>query len=157
MNGGRLETIGARCLTELCMVFAVLLVGCYQVGSEHITFYIKPSEGMEAKLREIAYSVADRHEMHVTVRDLTYGKEVEPMFRATSSRFATWFGPSSTEPEFTIDFAFEFFEVTVYYPMEYQRERVLISQLRSELENSSIQFSTEFPEELRSGSGHPQP
>lgn len=98
---------------------------------------------------DIGQLVARRRQMHVTVADLTYQKEVESMLRATSGRLATWFGPSPTEPEFTINHAFGYFEVTVYYPLEYQRERVLVSELRSELENRSIQFSTEFPEELR--------
>lgn len=130
-------------------VAALLLASCVPADLEHTTFYIEPSDGTEQQLRHIGQLVARRRQMHVTVADLTYQKEVESILRATSGRLATWFGPSPTEPEFTINHAFGYFEVTVYYPLEYQRERVLVSELRSELENRSIQFSTEFPEELR--------
>lgn len=130
-------------------VAVLLLASCVPVDLEHTTFYIEPSDGTEQQLRDIGQLVARRRQMHVTVADLTYQKEVESMLRATSGRLATWFGPSPTEPEFTINHAFGHFGISVYYPTNFTEKRTLIAEFESELEKSGIAYITEFPEDLK--------
>jgi hypothetical protein len=104
-------------------------------------YYFSPSSNLASELEDLSETVASSLNMHIARRSLDLDQEFQQVFRATSSKWSLWFGPSFGSSEFLLSHSHGQFNISILYPKHDAFGEALEEKIRAEISERSLEFS----------------